>query len=159
MRYQSITYPDVNNGIGFRVTLWVSGCTHHCLGCQNSETWNFLSGKEFGDDAKKQVYDAIAKSYIKGLTLSGGDPMDSYGDVLEFVKEFKDKFPEKDIWLYTGYTIEQLLDSGKEEILEYVDTIVDGEYHESERDITLPYRGSKNQRLISVKDYLSEKGE
>ena len=153
MRYSGITYPDVNNGEGCRVTLFVSGCTHHCKGCHNKETWNFNYGNIFTEDIKKKLFDIISKSYIKGLTLSGGDPLDSYDEVLDLVKEFKSYFGEtKDIWLYTGYKVEELLDLNKEEILDYIDVIVDGEYDETQRDVSLAFRGSKNQRIIKINE-------
>lgn len=146
MRIHSITYPDVNNGIGCRATLWVDGCSHHCTGCQNKQTWDFMSGKPFDENKKKQLFDIIDLPYIKGLTLSGGDPIDSYEDVLHLVKDFRKRYgEEKDIWLYTGYTLQQLIDDGKNEILEYIDYLVDGEYVKGLRDITLAFRGSSNQ--------------
>ncbi len=153
MKYSEITYPDVNNGEGCRVTLFVSGCSHRCKGCHNPETWNFDFGKDFNDDVKNRLFEIVSKPYIKGLTLSGGDPLDSYDDVLNLVKEFRKHFGElKDIWLYTGYMIDDLLDLNKEEILDYIDVLVDGKYDESQRDVSLPFRGSKNQRIIKIKE-------
>lgn len=153
MKYSEITYPDVNNGEGCRVTLFVSGCSHRCKGCHNPETWNFDFGKDFNDDVKNRLFEIVSKPYIKGLTLSGGDPLDSYDDVLNLVKEFRKHFGElKDIWLYTGYMIDDLLDLNKEEILDYIDVLVDGKYDESQRDVSLPFRGSRNQRIIKIKE-------
>lgn len=153
MKYSEITYPDVNNGEGCRVTLFVSGCSHRCKGCHNPETWNFDFGKDFNDDVKNRLFDIVSKPYIKGLTLSGGDPLDSYDDVLDLVKEFRNRFGEtKDIWVYTGYIIDDLLNLNKEEILEYIDVLVDGEYIEEQRDVSLAFRGSKNQRIIKIKE-------
>ena len=157
MRYSGITYPDVNNGEGCRVTLFVSGCTHHCKGCHNKETWNFNYGNIFTEDIKKKLFDIISKSYIKGLTLSGGDPLDSYDEVLDLVKEFRSYFGEtKDIWLYSGYTLEEILESGRGEILEYIDVLVDGPYIHELRDLTLEFRGSSNQRIL-YKGHTNEK--
>ena len=154
MKYSGITYPDVNNGEGCRVTLFVSGCTHRCKGCHNPETWNFNFGNEFNDEVKTKLFEIISKPYIKGLTLSGGDPLDSYDDVLELVKDFRKYFGEtKDIWVYTGYVIDDLLSLNKEEILDYIDVLVDGKYDEKQRDVSLPFRGSKNQRIIKLKEY------
>jgi anaerobic ribonucleoside-triphosphate reductase activating protein len=154
MKYSEITYPDVNNGEGCRVTLFVSGCSHRCKGCHNPETWNFDFGKDFNDDVKNRLFEIVSKPYIKGLTLSGGDPLDSYDDVLNLVKEFREHFGElKDIWLYTGYMLDDLLDLNKEEILDYIDVLVDGKYDESQRDVSLPFRGSKNQRIIKLKKH------
>lgn len=153
MKYSEITYPDVNNGEGCRVTLFVSGCSHRCKGCHNPETWNFNFGKDFNDEVKNRLFDIVSKPYIKGLTLSGGDPLDSYDDVLELVKEFRIRFGEtKDIWVYTGYVIDDLLKLNKDEILEYIDVLVDGEYIEEQRDVSLAFRGSKNQRIIRLKN-------
>ena len=153
MKYSEITYPDVNNGEGCRVTLFVSGCSHRCKGCHNPETWNFDFGKDFNDDVKNRLFDIVSKPYIKGLTLSGGDPLDSYDDVLDLVKEFRNRFGEtKDIWVYTGYVIDDLLSLNKEEILEYIDVLVDGEYIEEQRDVSLAFRGSKNQRIIKMRE-------
>lgn len=153
MNYSSISYPDVNNGLGWRVTLFVSGCSHRCVGCHNSEAWDFNYGIKYTEESQNELFNAISKSYIKGLTLSGGDPIDNYDDVLQLIKDFREKFGDsKDIWLYTGYLIEDLISLGKEEILEYIDVIVDGEYDESQRDITLDFRGSRNQRIIYLKE-------
>ena len=153
MKYSEITYPDVNNGEGCRVTLFVSGCSHRCKGCHNPETWDYEFGKDFNDDVKIRLFDIVSKPYIKGLTLSGGDPLDSYDDVLDLVKEFRNRFGEtKDIWVYTGYVIDDLLNLNKEEILEYIDVLVDGEYIEEQRDVSLAFRGSKNQRIIKMRE-------
>lgn len=153
MKYSEITYPDVNNGEGCRVTLFVSGCSHRCKGCHNPETWNFDFGKDFNDDVKNTLFEIVSKQYIKGLTLSGGDPLDSYDDILKLVKDFRKYFGEtKDIWLYTGYVIDELISLGKDEILDYVDVVVDGPYDETQRDVSLAFRGSKNQRIIRLKN-------
>lgn len=153
MRIHKITYPDVNNGLGCRATIWVSGCSHHCKGCHNKETWSFNYGKEFDDEYKQKLFDILSLSYIKGLTLSGGDPIDSYDDVLKLVKEVREKFGDtKNIWLYTGYIMEELISNNKDEILEYVDYVVDGKYEEKQRDVTLAFRGSKNQIIYEKKD-------
>jgi anaerobic ribonucleoside-triphosphate reductase activating protein len=146
MRIHNISYPDANNGLGFRVTLWVSGCVHHCKGCQNQETWDFNSGREFTDEDKNKIFDILSLPYIKGITFSGGDPLCSYNDVLSLMKEIKNKFPEKDIWVYTGYTIE-FIKEHFDEMLNYVNFIVDGKFIEEQKDVSLPFRGSKNQRI------------
>lgn len=146
MRILDITYPDVNNGTGFRVTLWVSGCSHRCKGCHNPETWDFKAGHKFCDDDKKVLFNALGSDYIKGLTLSGGDPICSYGDVLSLVSEIKEKFKDKDIWLFTGFTKEEM-DDKYNEILKYIDVLVDGKFIEEEKDLSLAFRGSRNQRI------------
>ena len=108
MRFHDITTCDVNNGEGFRVTLWVAGCTHHCQGCQNPETWDFKGGQTFGKEAHDYLFSELSKPYIQGVTFSGGDPLCSAGEVTALAKEIKEKLPGKDIWLYTGFTIEQI---------------------------------------------------
>jgi anaerobic ribonucleoside-triphosphate reductase activating protein len=133
------------------VVLWVSGCKLHCSGCQNSQTWAFNSGIRFGEQDKEELFDALDKSYIKGLTLSGGNPLDSYDEILPLVKEVKEKFPDKDIWLYSGYYLDQIQRQFKE-ILDYVDVIVDGPYDENFRDIELHWRGSSNQKVYRKKN-------
>lgn len=146
MNISGITYPDVNNGTGCRVTLWVSGCVHHCKGCHNQETWDFNHGRVFDSALKKQLFDILSKKYIKGLTLSGGDPLCSYDDVLKLIIDVKNTFPDKDIWLFTGFT-KGFIDNHYSKILDYVDFIVDGKYIEEERDVSLAFRGSRNQRI------------
>ena len=146
MKTHGITYPDVNNGLGCRVTLWVSGCIHHCKGCHNRETWDFNSGKEFLEEDKLKLFEALDKSYIKGVTFSGGDPLCSYDDVLELIVEIKNKFPTKDIWLYSGFTMDYIKSHFKDVLL-YCDVIVDGKYVEELRDTSLAFRGSSNQNL------------
>lgn len=153
MRFHDITTCDVNNGKGFRVTLWVAGCSHHCKGCQNPETWDFKGGKPFDDIAHEYLFSELAKPYIQGLTFSGGDPLCSPVDITALAKEVKDKLPNKDIWLYTGFKFEDIEASATlSKILPFVDVIVDGEYVEALRDVTLAFRGSRNQRIITLKD-------
>lgn len=146
MNYESITYPDVNNGLGCRVTLWISGCIHHCEGCHNKSTWDFSSGRIFDKEAMDKLIDLLSLPYIKGLTLSGGDPLCSYDEILELVRYVKDKLPSKDIWLYTGFTMEHIK-SNMKDILHYVDYVVDGVFLKDKRDVTLAFRGSSNQRI------------
>lgn len=146
MRIENITYPDVNNGTGCRVTLWIAGCSHHCAGCHNKETWDFNSGREFTKEDKDKLFEILSLPYIQGLTLSGGDPIDSYNDTLQLAEDVKTEFPNKDIWCYTGYTMEYMRDNYPE-ILKYIDTLVDGEFHIKEKDVTLAFRGSRNQRI------------
>ena len=146
MNIVDITHPDVNNGLGCRITVWVSGCVHHCKGCHNPETWDFKYGREFTDDDKKKIFEILEKPYIKGITFSGGDPLCSYTDVLSLVKEIKEKYPDKDIWVYTGFSFEYVREH-MSEILDYVDYMVDGKFKIEERDVSLAFRGSKNQRI------------
>ena len=146
MNIVDITHPDVNNGLGCRITVWVSGCVHHCKGCHNPETWDFKYGREFTDDDKKKIFEVLDKPYIKGITFSGGDPLCSYTDVLSLAREIKKKYSDKDIWVYTGFSFEYVREH-MSEILDYVDYMVDGKFKIEERDVSLAFRGSKNQRI------------
>lgn len=152
MRIHSISYPDINNGLGCRVTIWVAGCSHHCKGCQNRETWPFKSGRPFSSDDKEKLFDILSRDYIKGITFSGGDPLDSLDDTVSLMAEVKKRLPKKDIWLYTGYTLSEIENSDKRKALEYSDVLVDGEFILAQRDITLEFRGSSNQVIYEKKD-------
>lgn len=152
MRIHSISYPDINNGLGCRVTIWVAGCSHHCKGCQNRETWPFKSGRPFSSDDKEKLFDILSRDYIKGITFSGGDPLDSLDDTASLMAEVKKRLPKKDIWLYTGYTLSEIENSDKRKALEYTDVLVDGEFILAQRDITLEFRGSSNQVIYEKKD-------
>lgn len=154
MNYHKLTFPDVNNGLGCRVTLWLSGCSHHCPNCHNPHTWDFKSGREFTKEAKEKLFEILSMPYIHGLTLSGGDPADSPEEVIELCKEVQARFPDKNIWLYTGYTLEEIqADSRRAPLLESgISVVVDGLYVEKSRDITLPFRGSSNQRIWGRKE-------
>lgn len=157
MNYHNITHDDMNNGDGLRVVLWVSGCSHHCYLCQNSQTWDPHSGILFDEKAKQEIFTELSHDYISGITLSGGDPLYSYNlaDVSNLLQEIKSRFPTKTIWLYTGYTWEECMsDYNKKDIIEHCDVIVDGEYVNSQRDITLKWKGSSNQRVIDVRESL-----
>lgn len=163
MNYHNITYPDQNNGDGLRVVLWLSGCSHHCHNCQNPQTWDPESGILFNDDAKKEIFEQLEKDYISGITFSGGDPLykNNLNDLYELIIDIKSKFPEKTIWLYTGYTWESIfflsmehVDIMRAMIVLLCDVIVDGEYVDHLRDVSLHWRGSSNQRVIDVKESL-----
>lgn len=151
MNINGITYPDVNNGLGCRVTLWVSGCIHHCHGCHNKETWNFNSGRKFTISDKNKLFEILSLPYIKGLTLSGGDPLCSYDEIFKLVKEVKENFPNKDIWLYSGFTLEYI-QTHFGEILKHVDVLVDGKFIEELKDVSLPFRGSSNQNIWKIEN-------
>jgi anaerobic ribonucleoside-triphosphate reductase activating protein len=164
MNYGSIKKTDISNGSGVRVSLFVSGCTHHCKGCFNPETWNFNYGRLFTEDTEAEIIEALANSYIKGLTLLGGEPLEPSNQriLLPFVKRIRELYPDKDIWCYTGYTFEQeLLQESRarcectDELLANLDVLVDGEFVEEWKDISLQFRGSSNQRIIDVKTSLS----
>lgn len=149
IRYHNITKDDMLNGSGLRVVLWVAGCLHHCRGCHNPITWDLNGGLEFDEDAKEELFGALAKDYISGITFSGGDPLhpNNREGITALAKEVREKFPDKTIWLYTGYTFEEVREL---EILQYIDVLVDGKFVEGLKDNTLPWRGSSNQRVISV---------
>lgn len=154
MRVVNITSPDVNNGEGFRTTLWVAGCNHHCRGCHNPDTWEYKQGKALRD-VSKDLYDKLDKSYISGLTLSGGDPLDqskvSLIELYLLLKRIRKKFPNKNIWIYSGYTYEEILkDKFKKLVLSQCDVLVDGPYRYALRDTSLAFRGSSNQRIIHL---------
>ena len=156
MNYHKIEKTSIVNGTGIRVVLWVSGCSLHCKGCHNPETWSFNSGKPFNLESKNELFEALDKPYIKGITFSGGNPLDNFAEVFTLCKQIKEKFPTKDIWLYSGYTYEEINPIVMSMILEYVDVLVDGKYIEEEKDITLKWRGSRNQRVIDVQKTLKE---
>ena len=221
MNYHNITYPDMNNGEGLRVVLWLSGCSHKCKGCQNPQTWDANSGIPFDESAKEELFRELDKDYISGLTLTGGDPLfeKNLDGVLDLVTEVNKRYntaqniarnqdknhnilnenankirlssPQKSIWLYTGYrvkeiykdhfgekhfilspsavenwikqpeyktTIENGRDRKRSNIIKQCNILVDDQYVESQRDITIPWVGSSNQRVISVKESL-QKGE
>ena len=157
MNYHKIEKTSIANGPGVRCVLWVSGCNCKCKGCHNPETWDFDSGQPFDDAAKQELFDVLSKPWIQGITFSGGNPLDTPYPIFSLANEIKSTFPDKDIWLYSGYTYEQLCQSREKfKVLTAIDVLVDGPYIESQRDITLPFRGSKNQRIIDVKKTLQQ---
>lgn len=151
MRYHNITKDDMLNGDGLRVVLWVAGCDHCCKDCQNPITWDPNGGLEFDEEAKTELFEALHHDYISGITFSGGDPL-FYGNretVTGLAKEIKEQFPDKTIWLYTGFTYETIETLP---IMEYVDVLVDGEFIVEQKDTSLYWRGSSNQRVIDVRN-------
>lgn len=167
MRYHDITKDDMKNGDGLRVVLWLAGCEHHCPGCQNPITWDPDDGLEFDDTAKKEIFDQLDKDYISGITFSGGDPLHpaNINGVLELIEEIKQKYPDKTIWLYTGYTWEQLFDSNNKpyskrgEVVQNVDVIVDGMFVQNLLDVNYPWAGSRNQKVILVQETIKNPGK
>lgn len=178
MNYASIKKTDIANGVGVRVSLFVSGCTHHCKECFNPETWNFEYGNPFTKEVEDELLEALKPSYIKGLTLLGGEPMEPVNQrgLLPFLRRVKERFPDKTIWCYTGYTLERDLwgeeipdgdspndKAGKarcevtEEFLNLLDVLVDGEFVIEKKDIRLKFRGSSNQRILDMKRSMEEK--
>lgn len=151
MNYHNISHDDMNNGDGLRVVLWVAGCSHHCKGCQNPCTWDPTGGLPFGDKEMRELRNALEKDYISGITLSGGDPLFSLNRsvIRTIVEMVRKNYPGKTIWLYTGYTWESIQKSKEMfDIVSHCDVIVDGKYEEENRDVSLPWRGSSNQRVI-----------
>ncbi|MBQ9790604.1 MAG: anaerobic ribonucleoside-triphosphate reductase activating protein [Clostridia bacterium] len=159
MYYGNIKSADIANGPGVRVTLFVSGCTHHCKNCFNPETWNFEYGKPFTAETEEQIIKLLEANYIEGLTLLGGEPMEPSNQkaLLPFVKKVKEKLPNKTVWCYTGFVFDKDLISGgrahtpdTDELLSLVDVLVDGPFVESLKNLMLKFRGSSNQRLIDM---------
>lgn len=157
LRYHNITKDDMLNGEGLRVVLWLAGCTHQCYKCQNPQTWDINGGLEFDQAAKDELFEDLSKPYISGITFSGGDPMHPHNreEVFELAKEIKEKFPNKNIWLYTGFLWEDFKDNP---MIKYIDVFVDGEYHDELNDNTLHWVGSSNQKIVKVHETL-ETGE
>ena len=154
MRYHNITKDDMLNGDGLRVVLWVAGCTHCCKGCQNPVTWDPDGGLHFDEGAKKEIFDQLDKSYISGITFSGGDPLHPANslEIKNLMKEIKEVYPTKTIWIYTGSDWEDIYQMS---LLQYVDVLVDGEFVQELKDNKLLWRGSSNQRVIDVKRTLN----
>ena len=174
MRYHNITKDDMLNGDGLRVVLWVSGCEHRCEDCHNKVTWDPQDGLVFDEAALEEIFTQLTKSYISGITFSGGDPLHPANEkeVEGLMKNIKERFPDKTIWLYTGYVWEQIKEKS---LMQYVDVCVDGPYIKELFDSKLLWKGSKNQRVIDVpkslklkqgenpvlhaKDYFNRNGE
>ena len=163
MKYADIKKYDISNGVGIRVSLFVSGCNHHCKGCFNPEAWDFNYGKDFTDDTIDEIIEALKPNYINGLSLLGGEPLDikNQDGILKLLKKLKKVYPEKSIWCYSGYQYEYLLEQSKtnqvtNEIISCLDILVDGKFEIEKKDITLLFRGSSNQRIIDVKKSLEE---
>lgn len=165
MNYGNIKYYDIANGEGVRVSLFVSGCTHHCKNCFNKETWDFNYGKPFTKETEDDIIAHLSHDYINGLTLLGGEPMEPANQhtLIPFVKRVKALYPNKTIWCYSGYLFDsELLSPSRahcpftRELLSYIDILVDGEFKEELKDITLRFKGSSNQRVIDVQKSLKE---
>lgn len=166
MNYGEIKKFDIANGEGVRVSLFVSGCTHHCKNCFNSDTWDFNYGKPFTSETENEIIDALSPDYIDGLSLLGGEPFEPRNQrvLLPFLRKVKSLFPNKKIWCYSGYTFDkELLSNSRarceftDEMLSLIDILVDGEFVQDLYDISLSFRGSSNQRIIDVQKSLSQK--
>ena len=166
MNYCEIKYFDIANGPGVRTSLFVSGCTHHCKGCFNEMAWDFNSGKEYTTDVEGEIMSSLSPSFIAGLTILGGEPMEvrNQSGVAGLIKRIKADLPEKSIWLFSGYTFNELLDicnsrcHGEHtmDILNNIDVLVDGKFILELKDLSLKFRGSSNQRIIDMKRSLAE---
>ena len=175
MRYAQIRSMDISNGEGVGVSLFVQGCPFHCKNCFNSETWDFNGGKEWTEETRNKFMELIDRPYIKRVSFLGGECLaeQNLDEVLSLIQEIRISFPEKTIWLYTGYKFEQIKDAFTEskkwlqaswkhsaitrwEIISNVDVLVDGEYIDEQKDLTLKWRGSKNQRVIDIKQSLAQ---
>lgn len=173
MNYHNITYPDMNNGDGLRVVLWLSGCSHHCYNCQNPQTWDINSGIPFDESAKEELFRELGKDYISGLTLSGGDPLHeaNLDGVLDLVNEIRLLFPNKSIWIYSGYTWNQVMNPiitddfnpkrdelihKRQNIVKQCTVMVDGRYIDSQRNPSKKWAGSNNQRVIDIQQSLQK---
>ncbi len=164
MNYSAIKKCDVANGPGIRVSLFVSGCTHHCKGCFNAETWDFNFGKEFTKAQEEEIINYLKPDHIKGFSLLGGEPFEPSNQrvLVGLLRRIKETYPKKTIWCFTGYLLEdELLQESRarcevtDEMLSYIDILVDGEFKEDLKDLRLRFRGSSNQRIMDLKATLS----
>lgn len=153
MKFHNITKDDMLNGEGLRVVLWVSGCTHHCKDCHNPITWDIDSGIDFDENAKAEIFEQLDKDYINGITLSGGDPLHpcNIWDIGSLVEEIKSKYPNKTVWLYTGFLWEEVR---RLPFMQYIDVVVDGKFVSELKNVKYHWAGSTNQRVIDVKKSL-----
>lgn len=161
MNYATIKFYDVANGTGVRVSLFVSGCRHHCKGCFNAETWDFCYGEPYTRETEDSIIDGLKPDYITGLSLLGGEPFEPENQpaLTALLRRVKTQLPEKTVWCYTGYTYDTDLAEGgsvftdvTHEMLSYIDILVDGEFIEEQRDLTLRFRGSRNQRILTLEN-------
>lgn len=166
MNYSNIKYNDIANGEGVRTSLFVSGCRHHCKGCFNQVAWDFNNGKEFDENVQKEILESIKPYYISGLSLLGGEPFEPENQegLIEFIRTYKKSFLNKPLWCWSGYLFEEIIDEKNKihtkftnELLGYIDVLVDGEFILDLKDISLKFRGSTNQRIIDVKESLKSK--
>ena len=163
MNYAQIKRVDIADGPGVRVSLFVSGCTHHCKGCFNPETWSFDYGNPFTEETEEELLRLLEPKYIRGLTLLGGEPFEPVHQrvLCGFLHKVRERLPKKDIWAYSGYTFEELTGESRarcevtDEMLSLLDVLVDGEFIEALRNLSLRFRGSENQRILDVKKSLS----
>ncbi len=162
MYYSAIKYNDIANGLGVRSVLFVSGCRNHCKGCFQPETWDFCHGEPFGLKEEEEILESLKPGYVRGLTLLGGDPFEPENQegLIGFMRRVKEEYPDKDVWAYTGYLLdEDLQPDGRvyteytKELLSYIDVLVDGPFVEDRKSLMLKFKGSRNQRVIDMKVY------
>ena len=155
-RYNCIRKMDIANGPGVRVSIFFQGCAFHCKNCFNPETWPFDKGEEFTEETINRILELASEEYIKGLSILGGEPLHpkTIDGTLALVKAFKERYPDKNIWLWSGFLFDQVKDK---EVLNYIDVLVDGQYVDELHDFRLKWRGSSNQRVIDVKKSLKAK--
>ena len=156
MKYNLIRKMDISNGPGVRVSIFMQGCGFHCKNCFNKETWDFDAGKDFNQKTIDEVLNLCKEDYIKGLSILGGEPMHpkNIEGTTKLAKAFKEKYPDKNVWVWSGFKFEE--DLKDKEVLNYIDVLVDGKYEDELHDFTLKWRGSSNQRVIDVKESLKE---
>ena len=156
MRYNLIRKMDISNGPGVRVSVFMQGCAFHCKNCFNPETWDFEGGKEFTDETIDEILELCNQSHIKGLSILGGEPMHpkNIEATTKLAKEFKEKYPEKTLWVWSGFLFDK--DLKDKEALKYIDVLVDGQYKDELHDFTLKWKGSSNQRVIDVQKSLDQ---
>jgi len=154
MNYIAIKPCDIANGTGVRVSLFISGCTRHCPGCFNSSTWDFAAGQPFTSKTEERILGLLGRKWISGLSLLGGDPFEPSNRtaIIPFLERVKREFPQKDIWCWTGFRLEELSDPESRRMLDSIDVLVDGPFVEAEKDISLRWRGSANQRVLRLAD-------
>lgn len=167
MNYGEIKTNDIANGEGVRTSLFVSGCRHCCKNCFNAQTWDFGFGKPFTEETMAEIFDDCSPSWINGLSVLGGEPFEPENQkvLLPFLIMFKERFPDKTVWCYSGFTIEEIIGAKEsrantpvsKEMLSLIDVLVDGRYVEEEKDVSLVFRGSANQRIIDVKKTIAQK--
>ena len=164
MRYNKVRKMDISNGPGVRVSLFVSGCTHYCKDCFNSEAWDFNYGKPFTEDTMEELLKAIDREWIEGITFLGGEPMNprNIEKVSEIIQRIRCSYPEKNIWVYSGYTLAELLGRGQDmdsirSVLRNIDVLVDGRFVTEKKDLKLRFRGSSNQRIIDIPHFFKTK--
>lgn len=163
MNYAGIKYCDIANGLGCRTVLFVSGCRNHCKDCFQPHTWDFAYGAPFDEKIQKEILDSLKPAYVKGLTLLGGEPFEPENQValVPFVRKVREQYPNKDIWAFTGYLYDVDLQEGgrkyceaTDELLSMIDVLVDGPFIAEQKDLTLKFRGSRNQRVLDMKETL-----